>query len=162
MAYLFYSITFLFLVVATVLYTTRHHWRSSAPAIPYLTTPGPIPAPLYSLHLRLLTLKDNLTHAYTPLPTSSFSSSPAGNTNTFASDAAAGFHSATFDLSSNIESGDGRAGLDERAKAEVRRLMERRGVAFDEARRLWVEERFGREGIGRDGRPKDPRAFMFS
>lgn len=39
--------------------------------------------------------------------------------------------------------------------------MKERRVGFDEARRLWMEERFGREGIGRDGRPKDPKAVFF-
>ena len=41
-------------------------------------------------------------------------------------------------------------------------MMKRRGVGFDEARRLVVEERFAREGVGRDGRPLDRKAVMFS
>jgi hypothetical protein len=52
--------------------------------------------------------------------------------------------------------------LDEDAKREVYIIMKRRGVGFDEARRIWVERRFGREGIGADGRPLDRKAVMFS
>lgn len=71
--------------------------------------------------------------------------SPSGTS--FADDAAAGLHSSTFDLSGNIESGDGRQGLDERAKNEIRRVMKQRGIGFDEARRAVVTERFRREGV---------------
>ena len=39
--------------------------------------------------------------------------------------------------------------------------MKQRKVGFDEARRMWMEERFGRENIGKDGRPRDPKAVMF-
>lgn len=39
--------------------------------------------------------------------------------------------------------------------------MKERRVTFDDARRLYVEERFGRNDIGRDGRPRDPKAVMF-
>lgn len=73
----------------------------------------------------------------------------------------AGFSSSNFDLHENIEGGDSRAGLDERGKAEVQRMMKSRGVGFDEARRLVVEERFRQQGIGKDGRPRDPKAVMF-
>jgi len=51
--------------------------------------------------------------------------------------------------------------LDDRGKAEVQRIMKEKLVGFDEARRIWMEERFGRENIGKDGRPRDPKAFMF-
>ena len=81
---------------------------------------------------------------------------------TFAEDAEAGFHSSNFNLAENIEAEDSRPGLDESAKAEVYRVMRRRGIGFDEARRVWMEERFGREGIGSDGRPLDRKAVMFS
>ena len=69
--------------------------------------------------------------------------------------------SSNFDLSENIEAGDSRAGLDDNAKMEVQRLMKERRVDFDEARRMWVQEKFGRNNIGADGRPRDPKAFMF-
>lgn len=42
--------------------------------------------------------------------------------------------------------GDARAGLDERTLTEVRRIMERRQVDFDEARRLQVEAMFRKNG----------------
>ena len=80
---------------------------------------------------------------------------------TFAEDAEAGFHSSNFNLAENIEAGDSRSGLDEGTKQEVYRIMKVRRVGFDEARRIHVEERFGREGIGRDGRPLDRKAVMF-
>lgn len=81
---------------------------------------------------------------------------------TFAEDAEAGFHSSNFNLAENIEAEDERRGLDESAKKEVHRVMQRRGIGFDEARRVVMEERFGREGIGADGRPLDRKAVMFS
>ena len=172
MAFLFYTLTFFFLVCATgkaqpyplttlfspqtntrslpVLYLTRQTWRPYAPPIPYLTAPGTIPAPLYNALTSLTDYIDRFR--YSALPQSM----------TFAEDAEAGFHSSNFDLAGNIEAEDSRRGLDEGAKREVHRVMQRRGVGFDEARRLVVEERFGREGIGADGRPLDRKAVMFS
>lgn len=130
-----------------VLYATRHLWIQHAPPIPYLTAPGPIPDSLYNLQYNVRSFFTS--QRYTRVPTS------------FAGDAEAGFSSATFNLAENIEAGDSRQGLDDRGKAEVQRLMKERKVGFDEARRLWMEERFGRENIGKDGRPRDPKAFMF-
>lgn len=80
----------------------------------------------------------------------------------FQEDAEAGLHSANFNLAENIEAGDSRQGLDEGAKREIYVIMRRRGVEFDEARRIWIEERFRREGIGADGRPLDRKAVVFS
>ena len=137
----------LYILTCIVLYATRRLWLSHAPPIPYLTAPGPIPEPLYnaSQYVRQLL---SPSQRYTRL-------------SSFASDAEAGFSSSSFNLSENIEAGDSRAGLDDRGKAEVQRIMKTRRVNFDEARRIWMEEMFGREGIGKDGRPKDPKAFMF-
>lgn len=90
---------------------------------------------------------------YEPVPDSGSS---------FRDDAASGLQSSNFDLSGNIESGDSRGGLDDRAKREVQRVMKSKRVNFDEARRLVVEERFRREGIGADGRPRDPKFVSFS
>jgi hypothetical protein len=61
-----------------------------------------------------------------------------------------------------MEGGDERAGLDDRAKREVHNIMKRRGVGFDEARRLYMQDRFRREGIGADGLPRDPKFVSFS
>lgn len=166
MAFLFYTLTFFFLICATgkqylsnpqvlskpppVLYLTREKWRPLAPPIPYLTAPGTIPTPLYNA---IEAVRDYIDRfRYSRLPTSM----------TFTEDAEAGFHSSNFDLAGNIEAEDSRRGLDENAKKEVYRIMQRRGIGFDEARRMVVEERFGREGIAADGRPLDRKAVMFS
>lgn len=79
----------------------------------------------------------------------------------FAADVEAGFSSSNFDLAQNIEAGDSRRGLDDAAKRDVQRIMKARGLGFDEARRIYMEERFGRENIGADGRPLDRKAVMF-
>ncbi|KAI1502269.1 hypothetical protein F5X99DRAFT_379671 [Biscogniauxia marginata] len=117
MDYLFYSLTFLVLVVGTLLYFTRDHWA------------------------RLW---------YSRLPSS------------FAADMEAGLSSDTFDLGANVESGDGRAGLDDAAKAEVLRIMKKRRMRFDDARRVYMEQRFSANGIAPDGRPRDPKFVSFS
>lgn len=163
MAYLFYTISFLFLAFSTrkprpsslaptkpncstVLYATRSLWLSHAPPIPYLTAPGPVPSQLLSYPpLSWFTT----SHRYISLPSS------------FQNDLEAGFSSSTFDLHENLESGDARQGLDDRGKREVEGIMKRDGVGFDEARRRWMLEKFGRNGIGEDGRPRDPKAVMF-
>ncbi|GAM86853.1 hypothetical protein ANO11243_048730 [Dothideomycetidae sp. 11243] len=145
MAYMYYYVTFLFLITATVLYFTRAKWLPHAPAIPYVTAPGPVPDAIYNLLHRPAWQS---TTRYQPVPS-------------FRDDVEAGLSSSSFNLAENIEAGDARAGLDERGKEEVRRIMKERHVDFDEARRLYIEERFGRENIGRDGRPKDPKAVMF-
>ncbi len=80
----------------------------------------------------------------------------------FRSDVESGLSSSTFDLASNITAGDERAGLDDAAKAEVQRLMRSRRVNFDEARRLYLQRRFHDNGIGEDGRPRDPKFVSFS
>lgn len=49
--------------------------------------------------------------------------------------------------------GDPRAGLDEQTLTELRRIMERERVNFDEARRLHMERMFRKAGIGPDGLP---------
>ncbi|KAI9836687.1 MAG: hypothetical protein M1819_001323 [Sarea resinae] len=80
----------------------------------------------------------------------------------FAGDIEAGLSSNEFDLSTNLASGDSRAGLDEHGKREVRRIMKRRRVGFDEARRIYTEQRFAKNNIGPDGRPRDPKFVSFS
>ncbi|KAF2205156.1 hypothetical protein GQ43DRAFT_408034 [Delitschia confertaspora ATCC 74209] len=80
----------------------------------------------------------------------------------FRDDISAGLSSSTFDLNANLEAGDSRQGLDNAGKKEVLRIMKRAGVGFDEARRLWMEEKFRKEGIGRDGLPRDPKFVSFS
>jgi hypothetical protein len=88
-------------------------------------------------------------HRYAPLPTN------------FREDVEAGLHSADFDMTDNVE-GDSRSGLDAKGKQEVLRIMKRRGVGFDEARRIHMEESFKKGGIGKDGLPRDPKLVTFS
>ncbi len=73
-----------------------------------------------------------------------------------------GFSSSAFDLSANVAEGDSRAGLDHNAKREIQRIMRSRRVDFDEARRIYTEQRFAKNGIGPDGRPRDPKFVSFS
>lgn len=40
--------------------------------------------------------------------------------------------------------------------------MRSRKVGFDEARRIFTEQRFANNGIGPDGRPRDPKFVSFS
>lgn len=74
----------------------------------------------------------------------------------------AGLSSTDFDLSNNIETGDERRGLDRIAKREVLKIMKRQHVNFNEARRIYTERRFAKNGIGPDGRPRDPKFVSFS
>jgi hypothetical protein len=87
---------------------------------------------------------------YTRLPTS------------FRDDIEAGLSSSAFNLSENVEAGDSRQGLDDAAKKEVMRIMKRRGVDFDEARRMYMQDRFKKNNIGADGIPRDPKFVSFS
>jgi len=80
----------------------------------------------------------------------------------FAGDIEAGLSSSTFDLAANVDSGDSRAGLDDAAKAEILKIMKKRRLRFDEARRFYMEQRFSANGIGPDGRPRDPKFVSFS
>jgi Fungal protein of unknown function (DUF2015) len=65
-------------------------------------------------------------------------------------------------LSGNVREGDSRAGLDVRGKRDVQRIMKSRGIGFDEARRVYVEQRFKKNNIGPDGLPRDPKFVSFS
>ncbi|KAJ4159312.1 uncharacterized protein LMH87_008218 [Akanthomyces muscarius] len=76
---------------------------------------------------------------------------------TFAGDIEAGLSSSTFDLGSNVEAGDSRAGLDDASKREILKIMKTRRMNFDKARKVYMENRFKANGIGPDGRPRDPK-----
>ncbi|CAA9958112.1 DUF2015 domain containing protein [Pyrenophora teres f. maculata] len=80
----------------------------------------------------------------------------------FREDIEAGLSSSAFDLSGNVEEGDSRQGLDDAGKKEVMRIMKRRGVDFDEARRIFMQDRFKKNNIGADGVPRDPKFVSFS
>ncbi|BGO92488.1 hypothetical protein NBRC10512_004275 [Rhodotorula toruloides] len=77
---------------------------------------------------------------------------------TFEDAAEQGFSTSNFDLSGNI-SGDQRAGLDDRTLTEVRRIMERENVGFDEARVIHMNRIFRKNGIDANGFPIDPKAI---
>ncbi|KAI0024874.1 hypothetical protein F4780DRAFT_775361 [Xylariomycetidae sp. FL0641] len=132
MGYLLYSLTLAVLVTGTVLYLTRASW-------------------LPALQERLPFLASSRRPWYARLPGGSF-----------AEDAEAGLSSAAFDLSGNLAGGDGRAGLDDAAKTEILKIMKKRRLPFDEARRVYTEQRFSANGIGADGRPRDPKFVSFS
>ncbi|KAK4215394.1 hypothetical protein QBC37DRAFT_125169 [Rhypophila decipiens] len=136
MAYLLYSLVFLTIVSGTILYLLRARW-------------------LPQFQETVAQLQDRFPQAgvlYSRLPGS----------NTFAGDMEAGLSSSTFDLSGNIDGNDSRGGLDDAAKREILKIMKRRRVQFDEARRMYMEQRFSANGIGADGRPKDPKFVSFS
>jgi len=42
------------------------------------------------------------------------------------------------------------------------RMMKTMGVGFDEGRRLVMQEKFRKAGVGEDGRPRDPKFVSFS
>ncbi|GAB1320758.1 hypothetical protein MFIFM68171_10968 [Madurella fahalii] len=136
-SYLLYSLTLLTFALSTTLYLTRRHWL---PALQSVRIPGG--GYLYS---RL-------------------SSNPGGGGGggSFESDIEAGLSSTTFDLSGNVADGDSRAGLDDAAKREIVKIMKKRRLLFDEARRVYMEQRFRENGIGPDGRPRDPKFVSFS
>lgn len=89
-------------------------------------------------------------HLYSRLPSS------------FAGDIEAGLSSSTFDLSGNVESSDSRAGLDNASKAEILKIMKKKRMTFDQARKTYMESQFKANGIGPDGRPRDPKFVSFS
>lgn len=95
-----------------------------------------------------------------PIPGSSYIYSRLPSS--FTADMDAGLSSDTFDLGANVESGDARAGLDAAAKAEVLKIMKKRRLKFDDARKAYLQQRFKANGIGADGRPLDPKAVTFS
>ncbi|KFA65439.1 hypothetical protein S40285_00463 [Stachybotrys chlorohalonatus IBT 40285] len=80
----------------------------------------------------------------------------------FAEDIEAGLSSSTFDLSGNVDSGDSRAGLDDASKAAILKIMKKRRMNFDQARKVYMEDRFSANGIGADGLPRDPKFVSFS
>lgn len=136
MAYLLYGLVFITVVLGTALYLTRARW------VP------PFQETIYQIQDRL----PGRNFIYSRLPTS----------NTFTGDIEAGLSSSTFDLSGNVDGNDSRAGLDDVAKREILLIMKRRRLKFDEARRVYMEQRFSANGIGADGRPKDPKFVSFS
>ncbi|QLL32107.1 hypothetical protein HG536_0C02760 [Torulaspora globosa] len=79
----------------------------------------------------------------------------------FSDDLESGLSSRNFDLISQNDN-DSRSGLDDSSKAEVKRIMEQENLSFDKARFLYVERKFGQNGIAPDGTPLDPKAVVFN
>jgi len=70
----------------------------------------------------------------------------------------AGLHTGNFDLRSNLD--DAREGLDAQGLSEVRRLMDRYSMSFDEARLRRQQDHFRRNGIDpATGLPLDKKAI---
>ncbi|AEO57445.1 hypothetical protein MYCTH_2315050 [Thermothelomyces thermophilus ATCC 42464] len=133
MDYLLYSLTFLAFLFATILYLTRARW---------------VPP-----------FQDRLHKAHFPGSAYLYSHLGPGS---FEDDIEAGLSSSNFDLTGNVEGGDSRSGLDDTAKREILRIMKKRRLKFDEARKVYMEQRFKENGIGADGRPRDPKFVSFS
>ena len=138
MSFLLFSVTLFLLVTVGALFITRAYWRQRVPEI---RLPG-----LDYISSRF----PGAGYIYSRLP------------NSFASDIEAGLSSSTFDLTGNLEAGDGRAGLDDASKAEILKIMKKRRMTFDQARKAYMESRFQANGIGPDGRPRDPKFVSFS
>ncbi|KAK3301561.1 uncharacterized protein B0T15DRAFT_315915 [Chaetomium strumarium] len=136
MAYLLYSLVFLTLVSGSILYLTRARWlpafQDSVSRLQNFRFPG----------------SDYLYSRLSP--------------GSFEDDIEAGLSSSNFDLTGNVEGGDSRSGLDDVAKREILKIMKKRRMKFDEARRVYMEQRFRDNGIGPDGRPRDPKFVSFS
>ncbi|GAW11128.1 hypothetical protein ANO14919_004700 [Xylariales sp. No.14919] len=104
--------------------------------------------------------RNSWLHLLPDLPGSSYLYSRLPSS--FSGDIEAGLSSSTFDLGANVDSGDSRGGLDDAAKTEILKIMKKRRLRFDEARRVYMEQRFSANGIGPDGRPRDPKFVSFS
>jgi Fungal protein of unknown function (DUF2015) len=147
MGYLLYVVSFLFIMAGT---------RTHPPLSPFFFIEPLILTcfivVLYATRSRWLhLLPPNFTEPfYSRVPTS------------FMSDVESGFTSNDFDLSGNVMEGDSRAGLDLKGKREVQRIMKNRGIGFDEARRVYMEQSFKKNNIGADGLPRDPKFVSFS
>lgn len=139
MGFILYSLTFAFLVLAT--------GRLSVPFTSSL-----------SLTMTALYITRDRWRHLVPIPDYIYHRLPSS----FSNDIESGFSSSDFDLSANVAVGDSRGGLDQAAKAEIQKIMKSRRVGFDEARRMYTERRFERNGIGVDGRPRDPKFVSFS
>ncbi|CCF59720.1 hypothetical protein KAFR_0H03100 [Kazachstania africana CBS 2517] len=79
----------------------------------------------------------------------------------FVNDVESGLYSRNFNIISK-NNDDGRAGLDDKSKQEIKNIMENEQVSFDKARLLFTERKFKDNAIGPDGMPLDPKAVTFS
>ncbi|KAF8652157.1 hypothetical protein AX16_004514 [Volvariella volvacea WC 439] len=77
---------------------------------------------------------------------------------TFSDQLNAGLSSSHFDIEANIRDGDSRTGLDERAVEEIRDIMRRERVNFDQARLIRHNRILAMNGIDPSGMPLDSKA----
>jgi len=92
-------------------------------------------------------LPGSLTSEYMRVPSS------------FADQQAAGYSSVNFDLEANLDGDDSRTGLDEQGVAEIREIMRRERVNFDDARLLRHQRNMVRNNIDPvTGLPLDSKA----
>ncbi|CCH60982.1 hypothetical protein TBLA_0D04860 [Henningerozyma blattae CBS 6284] len=78
----------------------------------------------------------------------------------FHEDLESGLSSRNFDIISK-NTDDGRSGLDDESKKEIKKIMEEENLTFDKARLLFTERKFNANGIAADGTPLDPKAVIF-
>lgn len=148
MAYLLYALSFIALVCGTGMvpdYRLPIICETSELALTSL-----INLVLYFIRTRWIPLLPVPEHIYNRLPSS------------FTRDLEAGLSSSQFDIAANVADGDPRTGLDEAGKLEIKKIMKGQKVDFDEARRLYMRQRFSRNNISPDGRPRDPKFVSFS
>ncbi|KAK9450031.1 uncharacterized protein V1518DRAFT_243858 [Limtongia smithiae] len=151
--------------VVTALYATRKRWESFARShISLYNYLVPMPTRMRG-RAGAGYMPGNAQTGALPMP-SSFplaSTMPSQNTGGgFQEDLESGLSSETFDLGMNVAAGDTRRGLADDSKLEIQRIMRESHVGFDEARVLYTARALERNGIGADGRPRDPRAVFFS
>lgn len=139
MGYIFYSLTFLFLLAGTGWYSVTYDINHC------------------SQHSVLYLTRERWTHLL-PIPDYVYERLHSS----FSHDIESGFSSADFDLTTNVAASDSRRGLDQRGKQEVQKIMASRRVGFDEARRIYTEQKFASNNIRADGRPRDPKFVSFS
>ncbi|CAD1810910.1 hypothetical protein FOB58_001952 [Candida parapsilosis] len=82
------------------------------------------------------------------------------NLGTFEGDINDGLSSSNFDLEAN-NSNDSRKGLSEAAKEEVKKIMNTKGISFDEARLEYTRSELNKNNIDENGLPKDPKLVVF-
>ncbi|CAG7851743.1 SubName: Full=Uncharacterized protein {ECO:0000313/EMBL:CCA71657.1} [Serendipita indica DSM 11827] len=93
------------------------------------------------------------------LPSSWFAPEYTLLPNTFQEQAEQGYSTSAFDLAGNV-SDDARVGLDEEQLQEIREIMRRKRVNFDEARLIRQKMEMRRHGIDPDtGLPIDSKAI---
>ncbi|ODQ64682.1 hypothetical protein NADFUDRAFT_52311 [Nadsonia fulvescens var. elongata DSM 6958] len=81
----------------------------------------------------------------------------------FQNDIQLGLSSANFDLETNVNNHDPRAGLDDQSKQAIQNLMdENDDYTFDRARLVYSQQKMLLNEIDQDGMPRDPKAIFFN